>query len=83
MEPIWRRDQRSLYRFTEGYYIIDDTTTNAATRYIGVMQDGTVVDVSGPPVDGGDIEVAIQVLRSARLSDLATLVITWPRRPRS
>ena len=78
--PVWSSGQRSLFLSDDGYYVLEDRSPSAVTRYVGIAPDGMVIDLSGYPVDGGDIEAALQALASAGLTQVKQRVIDWPLR---
>jgi hypothetical protein len=78
--PIWRGRDKALFRSSDGYFVVWDTSHGAPTTFIGISPDGEVKDLSGYPVDGGDIENAINCLGSARLTAMKNKVISWPQR---
>jgi hypothetical protein len=80
--PVWRRQHRALFHSNDGYYIVWDKTQEAPTTFIGISPDGEVKDLSGYPVDGGDIELAISCLGCANLPQMKQKVISWPHRRR-
>ena len=78
--PIWRGQNRALFRSDDGFYIVWDKTHQAPTVFTGITPDGEVRDMSGYPVDDGDIELAISCLGSAGLTQMKDMVISWPHR---
>ncbi len=78
--PIWRGRDRALFRTSDGHFIVWDTSRGAQTVFIGISSEGEVKDLSGFPVDGGDIENAIGCLGSANLAQMKASVISWPHR---
>lgn len=80
--PIWRSQNRALFRSNDGFYVVWDKTHQAPTTFVAIAADGEVQDMSGYPVDAGDIELAIDCLGSAGLTQMKDKVIDWPRRQR-
>jgi len=80
--PIWRSQDKALFRSSDGYFVVWDKSREAPTVFIGISPDGEVKDMSGYPVDGGDIENATSCLGSAGLAAMKNKVISWPRRHR-
>lgn len=79
--PIHREPHWELYRSAHGHYMIRYRELRQVL-YVAVSTDGEVRDPIGFPPDGGDVQIAISVLRSAGLNWMAQRVISWPQRRR-
>jgi hypothetical protein len=78
--PIWRNSEnKALFASSDGYFVVWDKSHQAPTVFVGISPDGEVIDLSGYPVDAGDIESAIDSLECAGLTAVKEKVVNWPR----
>ncbi len=79
--PLHRSHNWELYRSNDGFYVIRFREIQQ-TLYVVIRPDGEVLDPTGYPVDGADIQIAISCLQAAGLVAEAQNVISWPMRRR-
>lgn len=82
MTPIWRQRNAALYRGDDGIYVLAYPLGGARLTYVGVAPDGEVRDLTGFPVDGGDIQAVLGAFQAAGLTQMYGNVANWPQRRR-
>lgn len=78
--PIHSGPNWELYLSPKGPYIVR-YNDERSVLYLAITSDGSLVDMVGYEVDGGDRTAASIALRGAGLDELAEKVKNWSRRP--